>query len=59
MTMNTAARLANARVKVKSNPCYSIEIIDTPTVSRPSFNDSFMEQVGCTKRRITRSRLTD
>ena len=59
MTINTATRLANARIKVKSNPCYSIEIIDTPTVSRPSFNDSFMDQVGCTKRRITRSRLTE
>lgn len=57
MTINTAARLVNARDKEKSNSCYSSELIYTLAMTRLNCNDSFMEQVGCTKRRITRSRL--
>ena len=57
MTINTAARRVNARDKEKSNSCYSNELIYTLAMTRLNCNDSFMEQVGCTKRRITRSRL--
>ena len=57
MTINTAARRVNARDKEKSNSCYSSELIYELAMTRLNCNDSFMEQVGCTKRRITRSRL--